>query len=58
MKGYIVRNSQQTIFVKSIATEEEIEFIKEKYGKSIYKRVKKGATKIAFQYIKLMIFPK
>jgi hypothetical protein len=33
MKGYIVRNSQQTIFVKSIATEEEIEFIKEKYGK-------------------------
>ena len=35
-----------------------IKFIKEKYGKAVYNRVKKGATKIAFQYVKLMISPK
>lgn len=45
-------------YLKTSANKKQRTFIKEKYGKDIYKRVKKGATKIAFQYIKLMFFPK
>ena len=45
-------------YLKTSANKKQRKFIKEKYGKDIYNRVKKGATKIAFQYIKLMIFPK
>ena len=45
-------------YLKTSANKKQRKFIKEKYGKAIYKRVKKGAVKIAFQYIKLMIFPK
>lgn len=33
MKGFIVRKSQKTVFVKSTATDEEIEFITDKYGR-------------------------
>ena len=45
-------------YLKTSANKKQRKFIKEKYGKNVYRRVRKGATKIAFQYIKLMIFPK
>ena len=45
-------------YLKTSANKKQRKFIKERYGKDIYKRVKKGATKIFFQYVKLMIFPK
>lgn len=45
-------------YLKTSANKKQRTFIKEKYGKAVYNRVKKGAVKIAFQYIKLMIFSK
>ena len=33
MKGYIVRKSQKTIFVRSTATDDEIKFINDTYNK-------------------------
>ena len=33
MKGFIVRKSQKTVFVRSTATDEEIEFVKDNYGR-------------------------
>ena len=45
-------------YVKTAANKKQRKYIKERYGKDIYKRVKKGATKIFFQYLKLMFFPK
>lgn len=44
-------------YYKTSASKKQRKFIKEKYGKAVYKRVKKGATKIFFQYFKLIIFP-
>lgn len=44
-------------YLKTSASRKQRKFIKEKYGKTIYNRVKRGAAKIAFQYVKLMIFP-
>ena len=45
-------------YLKTSANKKQRKFIKERYGKKIYNRVKKGAAKIFFQYIKLMVFPK
>ena len=45
-------------YLKTSANKKQRMFIKDKYGKQVYKRVKKGATKIFFQYLKLMIFSK
>ena len=44
-------------YLKTSANKKQRKFIKARYGKAVYNRVKKGATKIAFQYIKLMLFP-
>ena len=44
-------------YVKTAANKKQRKYIKERYGKDIYNRVKKGATKIFFQYLKLMIIP-
>ena len=33
MKGFIVRKSQKTVFVKSTATDEEIKFVNDNYGR-------------------------
>ena len=45
-------------YIKTSANKKQRKYIKQKYGLKIYNRVKKGATKIFFQYLKLMIFPK
>ena len=45
-------------YLKTSANKKQRKFIKEKYGMKVYRRVKKGATKIFFQYLKLMIFSK
>ena len=45
-------------YIKTSANKKQRKFIKEKYGMEVYKRVRRGATKIFFQYIKLMIMPK
>lgn len=45
-------------YLKTSANKKQRTFIKERYGKDIYKRVRRGATKIFFQYLRLMIFPK
>ena len=45
-------------YLKTSANKKQREFIKNRYGKKVYNRVKKGATKIFFQYLKLMIFSK
>ena len=45
-------------YLKTSANKKQRKYIYQKYGKSIYNRVKKGATKIFFQYLKLMFFPK
>ena len=42
-------------YLKTSANKKQRKFIKERYGKKIYHRVKKGATKIFFQYLKLML---
>ena len=44
-------------YLKTSANKKQRKFIKARYGKTVYNRVKKGATKIAFQYIALMLFP-
>ena len=45
-------------YLKTSANAKQRKFIKERYGKRVYNRVKQGATKIFFQYLKLMIFSK
>lgn len=45
-------------YIKTSANKKQRKYIYERYGKKVYNRVKKGATKIFFQYLKLMIFPK
>ncbi|MBE7077131.1 MAG: radical SAM protein [Clostridiales bacterium] len=43
-------------YLKTSANKKQRKFIKERYGKKVYNRVKKGAAKIFFQYVRLMIF--
>jgi radical SAM superfamily enzyme YgiQ (UPF0313 family) len=45
-------------YLKTSANKKQRRFIKERYGVKIYNRVKKGATKIFFQYLKLMLTSK
>ena len=45
-------------YLKTSANKKQRKFIKERYGKKVYKRVKKGATRIFFQYLRLMFFLK
>jgi len=42
-------------YLKTSANRKQRAFIREKYGLSVYRRVRKGATKIFFQYVKLML---
>ena len=44
-------------YLKTSASEKVRRYIIERYGKKVYNRVKKGAFKIATQYIKLIIRP-
>ena len=44
-------------YLKTSANKKQRKFIKERYGKKVYNRVKKGATKIFFQYVRLIICP-
>ncbi len=44
-------------YFKTSASKKGRRYIIERYGKKIYRRVRKGAYKIAWQYIKLMINP-
>ena len=43
-------------YLKTSANKKQREFIRARYGIKVYRRVKKGATKIFFQYLRLMIF--
>lgn len=45
-------------YLKTSANKTQRKFIREKYGINVYRRVKKGATKIFFQYVSLMINPR
>lgn len=45
-------------YLKTSANKKQRRFIKERYGKKVYNRVRRGATKIFFQYVSLMIFSK
>ncbi|MBO5980878.1 MAG: B12-binding domain-containing radical SAM protein, partial [Clostridia bacterium] len=45
-------------YLKTSANKKQRRFIKERYGKKVYRRVKKGAAKIFFQYLKLMLTSK
>ena len=44
-------------YLKTVASKKGRKYIVERYGKKVYNRVKKGAFKIALQYIKLIIKP-
>ena len=44
-------------YLKTVASKKMRKYIKERYGMSIYRRVRSGATKIFFQYLKLMLLP-
>lgn len=44
-------------YLKTSANKKQRKFIRERYGMQVYRRVKRGATKIFFQYVKLMIRP-
>ena len=43
-------------YLKTSANKKQRKYIKERYGKKVYDRVKRGATKIFFQYLWLMLF--
>lgn len=45
-------------YLKTSANKKQRKFIRERYGKKVYRRVKKGATRIFFQYLKLYLFTK
>lgn len=45
-------------YLKTSANKKQRKFIRERYGRKVYNRVKKGATKIFFQYLKLMLTTK
>ena len=42
-------------YIKTAASKPQRIFIRQTYGRKIYRRVRRGATKIFFQYLKLMI---
>lgn len=44
-------------YLKTSASRKGRRYIIERYGKKVYRRVRKGAAQIAWQYIKLMIKP-
>lgn len=44
-------------YLKTVANKKMRKHIKDKYGLAIFRRVRRGATKIFFQYLKLMIIP-
>ena len=44
-------------YLKTSANKTQRKFIRERYGKRVYKRVKKGAAHIFFQYLRQMLFP-
>lgn len=44
-------------YLKTSANKKQRKFIRERYGMQVYRRVKRGATKIFFQYLSLMFFP-
>ena len=44
-------------YMKTSANKKQRRFIKERYGKKIYGRVKRGAAHIFFQYLRQMIKP-
>ncbi len=44
-------------YLKTSASAKGRKYIKERYGKAVYRRVRKGAFKIALQYISLIIKP-
>ena len=43
-------------YLKTSANKKQRKYIKERYGKKVYNREKRGATKIFFQYLWLMLF--
>lgn len=43
-------------YLKTSANKKQRKFIRERYGKNVYKRVKYGAARIFFQYLRLLIF--
>lgn len=45
-------------YLKTSANKTQRKFIRETYGMKVYKRIKKGARKIFFQYLALMINPR
>lgn len=44
-------------YLKTSASAEGRKYIKERYGIRVYRRVRKGAIKVALQYIKLILHP-
>ena len=44
-------------YLKTSANKNQRKFIREKYGKRVYKRVKRGAAHIFFQYLRQMFMP-
>lgn len=44
-------------YLQTSASKAQRAFLKERYGKRVYKRVKKGATHIFLQYLRQMLFP-
>ena len=44
-------------YYKTSASAKQRRYIKEQYGKAVYRRVRKGAVKITWQYIRLIIRP-
>lgn len=44
-------------YLKTSANKKQRKFIYDRYGKSVYNRVKKGAAHIFFQYLRQMMFP-
>lgn len=45
------------VYLKTSASKKGRKYIKERYGKGVYQRVRKGAVKIAMQYIRLIVKP-
>ena len=43
-------------YLKTSANKKQRQFIRVRYGKTVYNRVKHGATRIFFQYLRLLVF--
>ena len=43
-------------YLKTSANKKQRQFIRARYGKTVYNRVKYGATRIFFQYLRLLVF--